>query len=342
MRQYINSDDKILPADELFRRASFGVMEDGNVLYDFQRLLCAAYPVISRSGAYLAQSGLDILVPFERKALKAILSKNNVLRAIRYDGPIFEFYEWVDLRNECFQKSRPALSRRDPENETRHCERCGEDKLVWDFQEKFTRKGVADAKVYVQDAFHFWWKPDRVSVCYECRAVAIDLCSNARSLRFASCGEFHSDAEWKMLLSKFEFRCVRCGSTKRISKDHVVPLSRGGSDAISNIQPLCRECNSWKHVRTIDFRDNPCKEHLEIPAQPGVSDSDPSGDLRSCRGIRNAQRLVAFGRIPKRLRDWVVVQNTEDSVSSDDAAIQRTAQAENAVSHRRRQHNDVP
>ena len=36
--------------------------------------------------------------------------------------------------------------------------------------------------------------------------------------------------------------------------DHVVPLTRGGTDDIGNIQPLCGACNRKKFVDTIDFR----------------------------------------------------------------------------------------
>ena len=44
-------------------------------------------------------------------------------------------------------------------------------------------------------------------------------------------------------------RCERCGSTTDLTKDHVVPLSRGGTNHPSNLRTLCRACNSRKRDR---------------------------------------------------------------------------------------------
>lgn len=60
-------------------------------------------------------------------------------------------------------------------------------------------------------------------------------------------GGHHTEEEWAALLKRHGGRCAYCGSSERIVRDHIRPLSKGGTDLIENIQPLCRPCNGRKY-----------------------------------------------------------------------------------------------
>jgi hypothetical protein len=43
--------------------------------------------------------------------------------------------------------------------------------------------------------------------------------------------------------------CVQCGSSEYLSVDHIIPITAGGQNSLSNFQTLCRSCNSRKGVK---------------------------------------------------------------------------------------------
>ena len=49
-----------------------------------------------------------------------------------------------------------------------------------------------------------------------------------------------------LLLEKYCFRCVLCKSKEKLTVDHIQPVSKGGTDDPSNLQILCKPCNSKK------------------------------------------------------------------------------------------------
>lgn len=66
----------------------------------------------------------------------------------------------------------------------------------------------------------------------------------------------HTKFEWAFMLDFFS-GCAACGSKTEICKDHIIPLiDPRSTDAITNLQPLCHDCNSTKHFETQDFRDD--------------------------------------------------------------------------------------
>lgn len=56
----------------------------------------------------------------------------------------------------------------------------------------------------------------------------------------------YTSAMWKFTLEHFGGRCLYCGSGGKMTKDHYVPLSKGGDHYMTNIVPACMECNIEK------------------------------------------------------------------------------------------------
>ena len=75
-----------------------------------------------------------------------------------------------------------------------------------------------------------------------------------RAAKHASPGSFTAE-EFKALCGQYGNRCLACGDTEAVLEaDHIVPLTRGGTDDLGNIQPLCGTCNWKKSVGIIDYR----------------------------------------------------------------------------------------
>ena len=69
-------------------------------------------------------------------------------------------------------------------------------------------------------------------------------------------GGIHTFGEWEILKAQYNWTCPACHKSELdivLSQDHIIPISRGGSDNIENIQPLCRDCNCKKHTKIIRF-----------------------------------------------------------------------------------------
>lgn len=57
------------------------------------------------------------------------------------------------------------------------------------------------------------------------------------------------EKDWQVVLKAHNYSCAICGSHNDLCIDHIVPVSKGGTNTPDNIQPLCRSCNSQKGNR---------------------------------------------------------------------------------------------
>lgn len=89
--------------------------------------------------------------------------------------------------------------------------------------------------------------PERVKVNY-----------NNKRARKKNAQGIHTVKEWKSLCevtkgycpNPYNYdKCLGFVGIDKLTEDHKIPLIKGGSNYISNIQPLCKNCNSWKQGR---------------------------------------------------------------------------------------------
>jgi len=132
-------------------------------------------------------------------------------------------------------------------NGKRICKPC---RKLWDKQNTRKRKEISkrwyEKHTVVANQRGIKWRqenPDAV------RAIK----SRRRTTATQAGGSF-TPQEWKVLCRRHCNKCLCCKRHRKLTADHVIPVSRGGTSSIGNIQPLCGPCNSSKGTKTIDYR----------------------------------------------------------------------------------------
>lgn len=58
-----------------------------------------------------------------------------------------------------------------------------------------------------------------------------------------------ADALREAVYDRDGYACLHCGTTERLTLDHIYPYVFGGEDTYENLQTLCAPCNSSKGAR---------------------------------------------------------------------------------------------
>ncbi len=73
------------------------------------------------------------------------------------------------------------------------------------------------------------------------------------------------------ILRRDHHKCQYCGSTKRLTIDHILPRSKGGTHTWDNVAAACERCNSLKGDRTPEEAKMPLRTPAKAPLHPVVA-----------------------------------------------------------------------
>ena len=93
-----------------------------------------------------------------------------------------------------------------------------------------------------------WYKKNREQQVE--RSILANRVRRVR-LRGAQLHGRHTTGEWREKVALLGGCCIYCGRDDLpLTRDHKVPISRGGSDDITNVVPACMPCNRRKKTKT--------------------------------------------------------------------------------------------
>lgn len=127
------------------------------------------------------------------------------------------------------------------------CSVCGEMKPLSEFPKNGKHKDGTPR-----------WRTD----CKECYNISRKLTKRKVVTKFLNntkkrTGEVNTygAGDWKDVMIHFRGRCAYCGQKpgrrKKLTRDHVIPVTQGGKTTRENIVPACSRCNSSKSNHSV-------------------------------------------------------------------------------------------
>lgn len=141
------------------------------------------------------------------------------------------------------------------------CRMCGEEKSLSEFTKNKASKDGYDrycslCSIEKCRAYYYGHREKRLARIkqwrQENRLTRKVYKWNQKAKRYNAPGVL-TVADYRAVIDLYGDRCLSCGAELAVL-DHVVPLSAGGANDRSNLQPLCVKCNRDKGVKETDYR----------------------------------------------------------------------------------------
>jgi 5-methylcytosine-specific restriction endonuclease McrA len=168
-------------------------------------------------------------------------TQETTLRHQRYTREQFTAMEAVRREKSKEYQRRYYIAHREQEKASDHAWQAAHSEQRREYRQRYYVTHYTERSTYDR-----WW---RATHRENCRASW-----HRYHARKIGNGGTYSAAEWYALCDLWGNKCLYCGATKRLTVDHIVPIKLGGPNIITNLQLLCRSCNSRKGTKIIDYR----------------------------------------------------------------------------------------
>jgi len=163
-----------------------------------------------------------------------------------------------------FRIPLPNQAKCEKQATTKVCSKCGKEKSVTEFHKhKGGKYGVRSACKACVKAYHarYYAENCEKALAYSAKYQKANpdkrrANHQRRRARKANALGTFTAADWKFRLAYHGYKCIYCGVEKYdtpqgwLTCEHLIPLSRGGSNWPSNLAPSCQSCNSSKGTKT--------------------------------------------------------------------------------------------
>jgi 5-methylcytosine-specific restriction endonuclease McrA len=138
-----------------------------------------------------------------------------------------------------------------PPTYTQGCGQSVNKKVLFEIVKSENKKNVSGVAGYISNCYNcgdlIYIRFKVASLCVGCTAINLMVSSPKKFARF-----YRSGAWRRIRQVVFECKgrvCIYC--QKRATHiDHATPICRGGTNDLSNLQPICGSCNSKKFKKT--------------------------------------------------------------------------------------------